>query len=105
MTAGTWGDRAFPPGHIPDRVVREWLTRPPVVVRPYDWYMAEAREAARAQRAETEARERRMTTPNGVEVNGPPGLMAALAEVKPLPWKWIGFGALVAVMAYWVLSA
>lgn len=38
---------------------------------------------------------------NGVEVVGPPGLIRAMQEIKPLPWKWIGFGALVAALALW----
>lgn len=59
MTAGTWGDRAVPPGYLPDRVIRDWLNRPPVLIKPHDWYMEEVKAATEAQRAETEARERR----------------------------------------------
>lgn len=67
----------------------EWLHRPPVDL-----------EAVK-RRLRSEGVLGTLTTANGVEVNGPPGLMAALADVKPLPWKWIGFGALVAGLALW----
>ncbi|QBZ71616.1 hypothetical protein HOV35_gp51 [Escherichia phage Sortsne] len=93
MTAGTWGDRAFPPGYIPDREVRDWINRPPVDLD------------AVKRRLQAEGVFGTMTTSNGVEISGPPGLMAALADVKPLPWKWIGFGALIVAMGWWVLSA
>ncbi len=42
---------------------------------------------------------------NGVDVVGNPHLIRAMQDIKPLPWKWIGFGALVALMAWWTLSA
>ena len=80
----------------------EWLNRTALVARPWTWYELEAARLNAEQRAEGAERDAaRYRTPNGVEVSGPPGLMAALAEVKPLPWKWIGFGALVAGLALW----
>lgn len=80
----------------------EWLHRPALVARPWTWYELEAARINAEQRAEVAERDAaRFRTPNGVEVSGPPGLMAALADVKPLPWKWISFGALVAGLALW----
>ncbi|QHJ80411.1 MAG: hypothetical protein [Bacteriophage sp.] len=91
MRAGHWGDLAIPPGHIPDQVVLDWLTRSPVTLAQHE---ATKREIAAGWQLKP-----------GVEVVGPPHLIRAMQDMKPLPWKWIGFGALVALMAWWTLSA
>lgn len=77
MRASTWGDRNAPFIVIP----------PPVTLAQFE---ASKREIAAGWRMS-----------NGVEVVGPPGLIRAMQEIKPLPWKWIGFGALVAALALW----
>lgn len=40
-------------------MVRDWLNRPPVVVRPHNWYMEEMKAERRRQREETKERQRR----------------------------------------------
>lgn len=89
MTAGDWGDRQRSrPSYIP----ADWLTRQPVDID------------AVKRKLEREGVFGTMVI-NGIEVSGPPGLMAAIADVKPLPWKQIIFGGLVLGMALWVLLA
>lgn len=101
MTAGTWGE-TNPPEYNPARMMRRWHDHYPAYEPPRWWYQAEAARLAAEQRADVAERDlARMTTPNGVRVQASPLLMAAMKEVKPLPWKWIAFGALVAGLALW----
>lgn len=67
------------------------VMRPPVTLAQFE---ATKREIAAGWRLQ-----------NGVEVVGNPHLIRAMQDIKPLPWKCIGFGLLVALMAWWALSA
>lgn len=83
-------------------MVGRWRNHYPAYEPPNWWKQAQYNQYRQEQRERYREQElASMTTPNGVKVQAAPLLVAAMQDVKPLPWKWIAFGALVAVMAIW----